>query len=379
MGYIGDTYGRKRALEMSIFLMAFPTFAMGCLPSYQAVGIISPILLMITRLLQGLSVGGQMMSSLVFTVESRPRRQWGLYGSFVMAAANIGTLLGGIIGNAIRSNLTEEQLISFGWRIPFWMGILVSISGIYLRMYGKEAELHSHLPDGAPLENPIKAAFRKENLRSLMSATLVPMLWSGGFYLSFVWMAIYMLDLSSNPISNAFLVNNTSLFISVVLGFPPAGMLSDYLGRTRVMAFGGICMLFFAPFLVNMIGIGSAWGAFYAQLALGTFLSCWCAPMMAWLAESFRPELRLTAVSIGYNIAQALIGGSFPSIATLMTGENSGLPNSSPGFLLSGAAILGLVGLYIAPPPPDPEIPVVSSLALATEETEVDVAKIQIT
>ena len=80
MGYIGDTHGRKYALELSIFLMAFPTFAMGCLPGYDRVGILATILLILVRLLQGLSVGGQLVSSLVFTVESSPREQWGLQG-----------------------------------------------------------------------------------------------------------------------------------------------------------------------------------------------------------------------------------------------------------------------------------------------------------
>ncbi len=90
MGYVGDKYGRKRALEISIFLMAFPTFAMGCLPSYERVGAFSIVSLVIVRCLQGLSVGGQLVSSLVFTLEHNPRHQWGLYGSFVMAAANFG-------------------------------------------------------------------------------------------------------------------------------------------------------------------------------------------------------------------------------------------------------------------------------------------------
>lgn len=157
MGYIGDTYGRKKALEISIFLMAFPTFAMGCLPSYDRVGILAPILLTLTRLLQGLSVGGQMMSSLVYTVESRPKEKWGLYGSFVMAAANIGTLLGGIIGYWIRKSFSHEALVSYGWRIPFWMGLLVSFSGVYLRLYCEETELNTHLPDGVVPENPIVA------------------------------------------------------------------------------------------------------------------------------------------------------------------------------------------------------------------------------
>lgn len=88
LGWLGDVYGRQTALRVSILLMAFPTFAMGCLPSYAQAGNLAIVGLVVVRLLQGLSVGGQLMSSLVYTLESRPRSQWGLYGSFVMAAAN---------------------------------------------------------------------------------------------------------------------------------------------------------------------------------------------------------------------------------------------------------------------------------------------------
>lgn len=114
LGYLGDVYGRKQALTTSIFLMAFPTFAMGCLPSFERVGYLSTALLIFTRLLQGMSVGGQLMSSLVFTLENVPRSQWGLYGSFVFATGNFGVLLGGLVGAALRQNLTHEQLVTFG-------------------------------------------------------------------------------------------------------------------------------------------------------------------------------------------------------------------------------------------------------------------------
>lgn len=98
MGYIGDTFSRKRALEMSIFLMAFPTFAMGCLPTYDKVGWWSVLLLVCVRLLQGLSVGGQLMSSLVFVAEGHPKKYWGFYASFAMTAACLGTLMGEVVG-----------------------------------------------------------------------------------------------------------------------------------------------------------------------------------------------------------------------------------------------------------------------------------------
>ena len=114
IGYIGDTKGRKKALEISIFLMASATTLMGCLPTYQQIGNAAILLLLMVRMMQGLSVGGQLMSSLVFTLETRPSRRWGLYGSFVMAAANIGTLLGGVVAFGLRSTLTEDQLLQWG-------------------------------------------------------------------------------------------------------------------------------------------------------------------------------------------------------------------------------------------------------------------------
>ena len=359
MGYIGDLYGRKKALEISIFLMAFPTFAMGCLPTYDQVGLVSVLLLAVVRMLQGLSVGGQLVSSLVFTVESRPREKWGLYGSYVMASANFGTLLGGFVAYALRANLSEEQLRVFGWRIPFWSGILVSLSGLYLKMHGIE-DPHHHPPpvsaekdqdsrnhhDKPAKKNPLLEAFSPGNRRSLMSAALVPMLWSAGFYVSFVWMAIYMKKLVDPPVPGAFGVNSLSLFVSVCLFFPLTGILSDHFGRTRVMYVGGCSMALTCPFLVLIISYGNSIAAFFAQSFMGIILSLWGGPMCAWLVESFPPSARLTSVAIGYNIAQAVVGGVSPAIATWIVDEFN---TTAPGFFISFIAFFSIIGLYIAP------------------------------
>ncbi|KAL7549728.1 hypothetical protein ACHAWF_012994 [Thalassiosira exigua] len=192
LGYLGDVYGRRRALYVSIFLMAWPTFLMGCLPSFERVGYLAPIMLIIIRALQGMSVGGQLMSSLVFTLENVPRESWGLYGSFVWATGNFGVLLGGLVGYAIREGLDENQLIAFGWRIPFLSGVVVSFAGFYLRKNDKdEATAESRSADHAKPRkektNPFATMFEPGNVRPLLAASMVPMIWSAGFYLSFVW------------------------------------------------------------------------------------------------------------------------------------------------------------------------------------------------
>lgn len=348
LGYIGDKYGRKRALEISIFLMAFPTFAMGCLPSYEKVGNLAIVLLVLVRCLQGLSVGGQLVSSLVYTLEQNPKHQWGLYGSYVMAAANFGTLLGGIIATFLRESLSPEDLLSYGWRIPFLSGILVSLCGFYLKFYGEE-EIHHHGGESADFDgeeeiNPIKMAFRKENRRALISASLVPMLWSGGFYISFVWMATFMDTLIQPPVPYAFLVNSLSLFVSVCLLFPLAGILSDIVGRPKVMYVGGLSLAIFSPVMVYVISQRNPVAAFFAQCTMGISLSLWGAPMCAWLVESFPPAIRLTSVAVGYNIAQAIAGGASPALATYLAGSYSLI---APGFMVSVIAIFSITGLSL--------------------------------
>lgn len=360
LGYLGDTYGRDKALVWSIFLMAGPTFLMGCLPSYDQVGSIAIVLLIVVRCLQGLSVGGQLVSSLVYTLERQDPSKWGLYGSFVMAAANFGTLLGGLIGMALRTKLSHEQLVAWGWRLPFLSGIIVSFSGCYLRSHGESHHVVESAAEGVsrtgpngtseeppPRVNPLREAFKKGNRRSLAAAAMVPMLWAAGFYMSFVWMAIYMADLLDDPVPHAFAVNSGALLLSVCILFPIAGILSDRFGRKRIMVIGGVGMAVLSPILIIVIGKGDPLLAFCAQSLMGISLSFWGSPMCAWLVEAFSPEARLTSVAIGYNVAQAFAGGLTPALATLMV-DDVGV--NSPGLILTILAATSLTGLLVVAP-----------------------------
>lgn len=261
-----------------------------------------------------------------------------------MAAANLGTLLGGLVATLIRASLSDEDLRSWGWRIPFLCGIFVSVCGIYLRKHGNEEEEH---PTNSQEVNPTRLAFSRSNLRPLLASAMVPLLWSCGFYLSFVWMAVYMSDLIDPPVPYSFAVNSASLGLGCCLTFPLVGWLSDKVGRRCVMAIGGVAMGVFSPLMIIFIGRGQAAIAFVAQLVLGCLLAMWGAPMMAWLAESFEPAVRLTSISIGYNIAQALGGGLAPAVATYMFDQ---LGPTSPGYYISLFAFISLVGLLCVAP-----------------------------
>ena len=328
--------------------------------------------MILVRLLQGLSVGGQLLSSLVFTLEQAPRSQWGLYGSFVLATANMGTLLGGLVGYWIRAHFSPEQLLAYGWRIPFWMGVLVGWSGLYVRGGEKEGELHDNDKEGRPQEdggdppqsqqqnltsnekvNPLSLAFEPDNLRSLLASATVPMLWSAGFYLTFVWMPVYMTTMAERVVPHAFFANSLALLLSVILLFPVAGFLSDNVvgGRRTVMTVGGIALAVLTPWILfrSISESGNFAIALTAQVVLGVGLSLWGSPMCAWLVEAFpHSEARLTSMAIGYNVAQAIIGGLTPALATFLVDSVGPV---APAWIYTIVSCVVLVGLWVIAPP----------------------------
>jgi len=356
IGYVGDRYGRKQALVLSLFLMAFPTFLMGCLPTYEQVGALSTISLVVCRLLQGMSVGGQLPASLIYTVEIRPRKHWGYYGALVMMASNCGTLLGNFVGAFMRAFLTDEQLLSWGWRIPFLSGILIAFVAMYLRDHGvdhnpnageydDDDEDSGDVSKQAVSKHLLSEVFKRENLPALGSATLTPMLWGAGFYTTFVWMAIYMKVLCNPPYEHAFWINAAALLFGIILPLPLTGMLSDKIGRDKTMGFGVVGLAISGPLMIKVIAAGNPVAAFFAQCTLGVFLSLFGGPMNAWLVEKFPPNIRLTSAALGYDLAHCTASAFSPLVATLLVQEVS---ITAPGYIYPFFAVLAVIGMFMS-------------------------------
>mmetsp|Transcript_30508 Transcript_30508/g.47194 ORF Transcript_30508/g.47194 Transcript_30508/m.47194 type:complete len:485 (-) Transcript_30508:133-1587(-) len=367
MGYIGDLYGSKTALELSVFMMALPTFLMGCLPSYGAAGTLSVVLLITVRLAQGISAGGQLVSSLVFTVERAPRDRCGLYGSLVMASANSGTLLGVVVATGLRYALSWDQLVSWGWRFPFWGGILVSFSGFYLKYHVAEERPHraaaphprpsvdespSLPPSPSPHANPILLALDRNHRWHVLATFFVSCLWAGCFYVTFIWMPIFMSVIRQPPLPNSYATTSVVLLATNVAFFPVAGYLSDVLGRRRLMAAAGMAVALLArPMLAIIDGGPEAVDGNYfsptillAHGAMGLALALYGAPMCAHLVESVPDDARLTVVSVGYNLALMVVGGSAPAVSTIVCDAYGmeGVAN-----LFAGVACVGVCGVLL--------------------------------
>ena len=231
-GLYGDRVGRKQALAASVILMAIPTTLVGFLPTEAQVGLLAPVLLTLLRLIQGLSVGGELAGSIAFIVEHAPPSQRGFFGSWASCSIGLGILLGSAMGAVMTSLLAEESLVSWGWRIPFVFGSLVGGVGLYLRMKMEEPESFQRLQQsGALSPAPLREALT-HHWRSIFSTTLATWVLAVGFYMIFVYLTTYLSSETHIPLSAALELNTISMIVMLAL-LPLMGYSRIVLGEGR--------------------------------------------------------------------------------------------------------------------------------------------------
>ncbi|NPA76014.1 MAG: MHS family MFS transporter [Euryarchaeota archaeon] len=307
-GHVGDKHGRKRALFFSILLMAIPTTLIGLLPTYAQVGWYSTLLLVILRLAQGLSVGGEFTGSISFLVENAPSKRRGYFGSWTTFGVLGGMLLGSLVATIVVGLLSSEQLHEFGWRIPFLLGAVIGLSGVLLRrnMESVAEEKNKMTPIMEFWKN-----FKLDALRVILVS------WGFGVsvYLILIYMPTYLSSFLNVSPSIALSTHTVSLVVMLVI-IPPLGLISDRVGRKIVLllAMAGFVVLTLPLFYVFMMNIYLAILA--AMLVFVLLQGMLQAALPAFMAEVFPHRIRYTAMSVSYNIALALFGGTAPLVAT---------------------------------------------------------------
>ncbi|MCZ6469691.1 MAG: MFS transporter, partial [Candidatus Dadabacteria bacterium] len=218
-GILGDKLGRKKALEISVIMMAVPTTLIGVLPTYETAGILAPILLTIIRLIQGVSVGGEFTGSISYVVENAPHPpgRRGFYSSWTVFSLLGGILLGSAIASLVTSVFSDAQLHSFGWRLPFLLGLLIGLIGLYLRTGLDESPAFKKMKEAGELsKRPITDAFKYhwKEILIVIGATCVG---SVNFYMIFVYMTTYLSTETHLLLSTALDINIISMIVLMVL------------------------------------------------------------------------------------------------------------------------------------------------------------------
>lgn len=322
-GGIGDKYGRKKALTLSVFMMAIPTTLIGVLPTYESVGYWAPILLALLRIFQGISVGGELTGSIAYIAENSPQNKRGMYVSTTLFGAVLGMLLGSFVGMMLAKYISAEALHQWGWRLPFLAGLLIGVAGYFLRMHMEEGDSFIKLKEaGKIVKTPLKEFWHDYKGKAVLT---VFALWafSTSFYMIFLYLTSYSHSFLKFNLEDALTINTISMVFMLGL-ILLMGHLSDKIGRKKVLMGGLIAMLVFSIPLFMLIDKAEYYHILLAQLAYAIIVATQQGAIPATLVERFPTRVRYTGLSVAYNVALALFGGTTPMFATWLIHEFDG-------------------------------------------------------
>jgi len=336
-GHIGDRYGRKRALMVSVTAMALSTFAIGLLPTYAHIGSLAPLLLILLRMIQGISVGGEYTTSIIFLVEQSAPQRRGFIGSWASFSATAGALLGSLVGGVVTRLLDPAEVLAWGWRLPFLPGILLGAVAYVMRRQLLEED-YSHVRfDQLPFVEAFKTSWR-EILRGFAIVLVIAV----AFYLIFVYLATYLQQVDSISAARAFAINTISMIFLLILT-PFAGKLADRLGRNKLLAAGvaGFALLSWPLFL--LLDHPATVAILLGQCGFAVLMATYSGALPAALVEMYPHRIRCSALSLTYNVSMGLAGGTAPMIAVYLMGTTHS--PISPAIYLMAAAAISLVGV----------------------------------
>lgn len=343
IGYYADRHGRKAALLLIISMMTFAVALMSFTPTVVTIGIAAPIIIVISRMIQGFATGGEYASSTAFVVEAAPAHRKGLYGSWQFFGQCLAVLMGAAVAAMVNYFLSSEQLLAWGWRIPFILGLLICPVGLWIRSRIDENDeyIDSHaqtLDHHRRIQHTVKNSF-KEILMSMgltISAT-------AAFYVVLITTPTYAATKLGLKLSDALFLQAAAVAWMMVI-IPCAGHLSDRVGRKPILYIGLLMMLLSTiPLFYLLIDAPSLGRLMFMQMLLCSGMAIMYGPSPAAISEQFQTLGRTTAMSIAYNMAVMLFGGFAPFIVTWLSSE---FDLMAPAYYMSFAIVIGLVAVY---------------------------------
>lgn len=342
-GHLGDVRGRKITLYLSLVMMGTSTTLMGLLPVHATVGILAPVLLVLLRVLQGISVGGEFSSSVTYLVEQAPQEHRGFFGSMANIGSMGGMLLGALVATGAITLLPDTMLYDWGWRPPFLLSGVLAVIGI--RSTTKLPETHMYLREKRHEHVlPLRSTFR-EGKREMLAGILFSMGYAVLFYIPLVYMPTYLNSVlgMKNDLSLQVTVVVTILLIILL---PLMAMLSDHFIRRRTMlliAFGA-ALLLTIPLFLSIQGLDVT-TILLAELLFAVIIGVPLAIAPSTFVEMFPTEYRLTAYSVIYNVGLGIFGGSAPLISTWLIEVTGDV--LAPAYYLCVMLAISIVGLSL--------------------------------
>jgi len=342
-GRIGDNSSRKKALTISIYLMAIPTTLIGLLPTFESAGIWAPVMLTALRIAQGLAIGGEFTGSMIFLVEHAPENKKGFYGSIATFSAVVGVIIGSGIASLIFYICSDDQLYSFGWRIPFLISAVGGAVGSYIRKTVSEPKCYIKNRDKENRTNLTIRELIYKYKAKILHIILIDFLTAVGFFMIVIFIASYFQKHTNIGIYAQY-INTFNMFVFAIFNII-GGVLCDKFGVKKVMAFPCILFILLSYPLFDIMQYSSYSLLFplCAQCIMSMLMGLFFGSIPLAFIKIFPIHARFSGISLAHNISMAIFGGTTPLIATFLLNYTNNL--NSPAFLLIGAALLSLIGV----------------------------------
>jgi MFS family permease len=341
--HIGDRIGRKKTLAMTLGIMGVSTVMIGLAPTYESIGLWSPIILTLLRLLQGLALGGEWGGGLLLAVEYSPPKRRGFYGAVPQIGALVGLALGNLITSGLSMAFSEEAFYAYGWRIPFVLSIVLVMVGMWIRNSVDETPSFKRvMASKTERKVPLVETVTK-HWRAVLVVIGAKFIETSTFFLFATFTVSYLVGLHYARVDALNMV-----LAAAVIGSPMMlvyGGLSDRIGRKTMFMLGTVAaMVYVLPFfwLMNQ---GSVWLCALAVIVgFSLIWPIYGSVLGTFFAESFPPDVRYTGVSLGYQVGAAIVGGPMPLIATALLAYYGGsyLP---VGLFVIGCGVISLIAV----------------------------------
>ncbi|MFJ3381639.1 MFS transporter [Curtobacterium sp. NPDC090217] len=352
-GRLGDKVGRQKVLATTLIMMAASTFLIGALPDYALIGAAAPVLLVVLKLLQGFSTGGEYAGATTFITEYAPDRRRGFFASFLDFGSYMGFALGAAVVSVLQVSLGEETMTAWGWRLPFLLAGVIGTVAIYFRLRIEESPVFqaTQAAQAAATDAIAEAQGRprnvfvmvKEHWRPIVIAVMLVAASNTVGYALTSYMPTYLTDsLGYSALDGTLLTIPVLVLLAVML--PLTGKLSDKLGRRVVMWIGAATTVVLVIPAFMLIGHGAQWSTLLGLGLLALMTALWVSNQAASLPALFPTNTRYGGMGFAYNIAIAVFGGTTPLIVqALLTWTGDEL---APAYFLMAMSVIGAVGVF---------------------------------
>ncbi|HZE39903.1 MAG TPA: MFS transporter [Stackebrandtia sp.] len=346
-GPLGDRIGRQRILALTIVLMSGATMLVGLIPSFSVIGWGSPILLLVCRLVQGFSTGGEYGGAATFIAEYAPDRKRGFLGSFLEFGTLAGTIVAAGMTVLLTSGLSDAAMLSWGWRIPFLIACPLGLFGLYLRYKLEDTPAFRDLENKHEVaRSPLRDCFVKD-WRPLLICVGIVLIVNVAYYTVLTYMPTYLTKTLKLSDTESLLVSILMMAIMMLI-ITPIGAMSDWIGRKPMLMIAAVGFVVLAYPAFMLMQLRTALSISLGMLIIGLLLVVLQGTIPSALPALFPTQVRYGAFAISYNVSTSLFGGTAPLMITFLSGR---LGNASfmPAFYLMVAAAIAVVPILLSP------------------------------